>query len=89
MVFIEKEIGNPALEQLRCIMLFEADWQLLLKWHLSQGFLPATEHTGTLAIQQGSGRKGCSAIDQVTQQVLETELIHLDQNPVIDLYLDL
>jgi len=32
-LFIEKEIGNPDINQLRCIMLFEADWQLLLKWH--------------------------------------------------------
>jgi len=31
MIFIEKELGNPDLNRLRCIMIFEADWQLLLK----------------------------------------------------------
>jgi len=34
-LFIEKELGNPDLNWLCCIMLFEADWQLLLKWHSS------------------------------------------------------
>jgi len=40
MVFIEKEIGNPDIECLHCLMIFEADWQLLLKWHSSYGLLP-------------------------------------------------
>jgi len=57
-IFIEKELGNPDLDRLQCIMLLEADWQLLLKWHSSQGFLPQTELAGTLATQQGGGRKG-------------------------------
>ncbi len=30
-LFIEKEMGNPDIDRLRCIMIFEADWQLLLK----------------------------------------------------------
>jgi len=88
-VFIEKELGNPDINRLRCIMLFEADWQLLLKWHSSYGFLPMTEHTGELAIEQGGGRKGRSAIDQATQQIVETESIHFDQRQALDLYLDL
>ncbi len=88
-LFIEKEIGNPDLERLRCIMLFEADWQLLLKWHSSYGFLPKTEKARTLAYEQGGGRKGRSAIDQATQQIVENELVHLEQTTTIDLYLDL
>jgi len=42
-VFIKKEIGNPNLQKLCCIMIFEANWQLLLKWHSLYGFLPQTE----------------------------------------------
>ncbi len=30
-LFIKKELGNPNLNKLRCIMIFEANWQLLLK----------------------------------------------------------
>jgi len=88
-MFIEKELGNPDIECLQCIMIFEADWQLLLKWYSSYGFLPATEKAGTLVVAQGGGRKGRSAIDQAMQQVLETELVHLNQKSTIDLYLDL
>jgi len=88
-LFIEKEMGNPDLAQLPCIMLFEADWQLLLKWYSSYGFLPKTEQAGTLVHEQGGGRKGRSAIDQATQQIIETEVIHLNQASTIDLYLNL
>jgi len=70
-------------------MIFEADWQLLLKWHSSYGFLPKTEAAGTLVYAQGGGRKGRSAIDQAAQQIIETEVIHLRQDTAIDLYLDL
>jgi len=70
-------------------MIFEADWQLLLKWHSSYGFLPKTEQARTLVMAQGGGQKDHSTIDQATQQVLETEIIHLHQEPVIDLYLNL
>jgi len=56
-------------------MLFEADWQLLLKWHSSYGFLPKSETNHALTDAQGGGRKGRSAIDQATQQVIETEVI--------------
>jgi len=52
-ILIEKEIGNPDINRLRCLMLFEADWQLLLKWHSSYGFLPCTEEAGMLIAEQG------------------------------------
>jgi len=88
-IFIEKELGNPDIDRLRCIMIFEADWQLLLKWHSSYGFLPRTESAGTLTYAQGGGRKGRSAIDQAVQHIVENEIIHLRQQPSLDLYLDL
>ncbi len=87
-MFIEKDLGNPALNLLRCIMIFEADWQLLLKWHSSYGFLPKSEQANALSPAQGGGRKGRSAIDQATQQVVETEIIQLNQRTAIDLFLD-
>jgi len=87
-LFIEKELGNPDIDRLRCIMLFEADWQLLLKWHSSYGFLPKSEQAQALTPAQGGGRKGQSAIDQATQQVIETELINLNQCPALDMFLD-
>jgi len=69
-------------------MIFEANWQLLLKYHSSYGFLPKTEEAGQLVHAQG-GCKGCSMIDQVMQQVVETKITHLNQQTMLDLYLDL
>jgi len=88
-MFIEKEMGNPNINCLHCIMLFEADWQLLLKLHSSYGFLLVTELAGMLAKEQGRCHKGRSTIDQATQQIVETEIMHLNQCKAINLYLDL
>jgi len=60
-------------------MIFEVDWQLLLKWHSAYGFLLKSKVTQSLTPVQGSSQKGHSAINQVTQQVVETEIVHLHQ----------
>jgi len=88
-VFIEKDPGNPDINFLRCIMIFKVDWQLLLKWHSAYGFLLKSEANNTLTPVQGGGRKGHSTINQVTQQVVETEIVHLNQRSAIDMFLDL
>jgi len=87
-MFIEKELGNPDLARLWCIMIFEADWQLLRKWHSLHSFLPKSEINHALTDAQGGGRKGCSAINQATQQVLNMEVIRLNQCLALDLFLD-
>jgi len=69
-------------------MIFKANWQLLLKWHSLHGFLPKSEQAQTLTPAQGGGHKGCSAIDQATQQVIEKETIQLNQHTAINLFLD-
>jgi len=87
-MFIKKDPGNPDLQRLCCIMLVEADWQLMLKWHSSYGFLPKAEHAKTLTLDQGGGQKGQSSINQALQQVAEMEINHLHQHPHIILFLD-
>jgi len=84
----EKEMGNPDLNNLRCIMIFKANWQLLLKWHSLYGFLLKSEMAHTLTPVQGGGHKGHSAIDQAMQQIIEMELIKLIQRSAINLFLD-
>jgi len=69
-------------------MIFEADWQLLLKWHSLYGFLPWSKCACTLIPEQGGGCKGHSAIDQATQHIIEAELHHLTQKSAINLFLD-
>jgi len=79
-MFIEKELGNPHIDKLWCIMIIKVDWQLLLKWHSSYSFLSYTEKASTLVHAQGGGQKGRSAINQVVQQIMETEIVHLRQS---------
>jgi len=88
-MFIEKDVGNLDLNCPRCIMIFEAGWQLLLKWHSAYGFLPKSKNSQMLIPLQGGGRKGRSAIDQATHQIVETELVQLNQHPALDFFLDL
>jgi len=87
-MFLEKDLGNPDINLLRCIMIFEANWQLVLKWHSSYGFLPCTENAHTLTLDQGSGQKEQSAINQALQLIAKSELVCLNQWPTIDLFLD-
>jgi len=70
-------------------MIFEADWQLLLKWHSSYSFLPKSELAHALTPVQGGGRKGHSAIDQATQQIIKMEITALNQRTALDLFLNL
>jgi len=85
----QKRNGKPRPSATTMYHVVQSCWQLLLKWHSSHGFLPKTEHAGMLAHEQGGGQKGRSAINQATQQIIETEVIHLNQVSAIDLYLDL
>jgi len=52
-MFIEKDVGNPDLNCLCCIMIFKANWQLLLKWHSAYRFLLKSETSQTLMPLQG------------------------------------
>jgi len=60
-------------------MIFEADWQLLLKWHLLYSFLLWTKKAGMLTYAQGGRCKGRSAIDQAVQHIVENKIVHFHQ----------
>jgi len=55
-MFIEKDF-NSDLNQLWCIMILKADWQLFLKWHLAYGFLPKSKSNHMLMPLQGGSHK--------------------------------
>jgi len=42
-MYLEKKPGYPHLDYLRTLHLFEADYNLLLKWHSSLGYMPRSE----------------------------------------------
>ncbi len=38
-LLLEKDIGDPKIDRLRTIHLYEANYNLLLKWFSSKGFI--------------------------------------------------
>jgi len=62
-IWISKKPGNPQIDLNHMLHLFEADYNLLLKWHSSKKFTASTEHHNWLHDSQGTGWLGCSAID--------------------------
>jgi len=52
-LLLEKEKGNPQIDQLRTIHLYEADYNLLLKWFSSQGFILTSKKAHHINESQG------------------------------------
>ncbi len=73
-LLLEKEKGNPQIDRLRTIHLYEADYNLLLKWFSSQGFILTSENAQRINESQGGGRPGRSAIDLAITKVLSYEI---------------
>jgi len=73
-LLLEKETGNPQIGRLRTIHLYEADYNLILKWFSSQGFILKSEKAHRINDSQGGGRPGRSAIDLAITKVLSYEI---------------
>jgi len=73
-LLLEKEKGNPQIDRLRTIHLYEADYNLLLKWFSSQGFILTSKKAHCINESQGGGRPGRSAIDLAITKVLSYKI---------------
>jgi len=73
-LLLEKDPGDPKIDRLRTIHLYEADYNLLLKWFSSKGFILSSEKAQRITDSQGGGRPGRSAIDLAITKVLSYEL---------------
>jgi len=62
-LFLEKIPGTPYINKLHMLHIVEADYNLLLKWNLSLGFMKRAEDNLQFTDSQGGGRKGQSAIN--------------------------
>jgi len=72
-LLLEKDPGNPQIDHLRTIHLYEADYNLLLKWFSSQGFIIRSEKAQRITDNQGGGCPGRSAMDLALTKVLSYE----------------
>jgi len=68
-LYLEKDPGRLCIDRLRTLHIVEADYNLLLKWHLSLGFMARAEEAESLLDNQSGGHAGRSAIDLACQKI--------------------
>jgi len=73
-LLLEKDQGNPQIDHLRTIHLYEANYNLLLKWFSSKGFILQSKTKHRINDNQGRGWPGRSTIDLAITKVLSYEV---------------
>jgi len=66
----QKKPGNPQIDLLCTLHLFEADYNLLLKWHSSKGFMAKVECNPWYGAGQGAGNACAHWIVQSNSMIL-------------------
>jgi len=87
-LFLEKIPGTPYVNKLRALHIVEADYNLLLKWNSSLGFMHRAEDNLQLTNSQCGGRKGRSTIDLAIKKVVTYEYICINKETAINIELD-
>jgi len=82
-LLLEKDAGNPQIDQLHTIHLYEANYNLILKWFSSQGFILKSKKAHRINDSQGGGRPRHSAIDLAITKVLSYKIAETLQLRVI------
>jgi hypothetical protein len=77
--FLEKQPGNPSIEKLRVIHIYEADWNIILKYFISFSLTSKACQENTVTPEQAGGRKGRSANDMATNTILTHEICRIQQ----------
>jgi hypothetical protein len=70
---IEKIPGYPLISKLRVIHLFEADWNIILKYFTGRTILRQAVREKTVCEEQAGGRPGRRSIDEAVQTILTYE----------------
>jgi len=68
-LLLEKDMGNPQINCLHTIHLYKANYNLLLKWFSSQGFILNSKKAQQINNSQGGRHPECSAIDLAITKV--------------------
>jgi hypothetical protein len=77
--FIEKIPGQPLLDKLRVIHIYEADWNLILKYFLASQLTRTACHEKTVTVEQAGGRLGRCSSDMATKTILTHEICRLQK----------
>jgi hypothetical protein len=87
-IFIEKIKGTPRIEKLRVIHIYEADWNLLLKYFIAYKLHGTACREKTVQEEQSGGRPGKCAAHSATTSVITTETVCLQKKIGATLYND-
>jgi hypothetical protein len=77
--FLEKLPGQPFLDKLRVIHLYEADWNLILKFFIAYKLNLKACREKTVATEQAGGRPGKNAADTAATTAITNEIIMLQK----------
>lgn len=87
-LFLEKTPGKPLIDKLRVIHIYEADWNLILKYFVAFRTNNIACQKQTVSQEQAGGRPGRSAIDTATKTVLHHAICQLQRLEGAVLYND-
>jgi hypothetical protein len=73
-LFLEKIPGTPLIEKLRVIHIYEADWNLILKFFFSYKLTHTACEQKTVSPEQAGSRLCHSASDMATKTVITHEI---------------
>lgn len=76
---LEKIPGKAVTEKLRVIHIFEADYNLILKFFISKKTLRHAINNKTISTKQAGGRPGRTAIDEAIKTVTTFEICNLQR----------
>jgi hypothetical protein len=77
--FLEKIPGKPLVDKLRVIHIYEADYNIILKYFLSKKTLRNAIKHNAIADEQAGGRPGRTAIDEAIKTVTTYEICNLQR----------
>jgi hypothetical protein len=77
--FIEKVPGTPLIEKLRVIHIFEADYNLLLKFFIAKQTLHHAIDKKITTDEQAGGRPGRQAIDEALRTIVNYEICRIQR----------
>lgn len=80
--FLEKMPGHPLITKLRVIHLYEADWNLVLKYFIAHKLMQTSYNNNTLQLEQAGGRPGQSADSMAIKTILTLESCRLQRATV-------
>ena len=84
----QKIPGQPKINKLRVIHIYEADWNYILKYFLAKKLLQKATSEKTIREEQAGGRPGNSSITMAVQTTIVFKIFRLQKLIIAKMFLD-